>query len=208
MRLPLSVRATAAGVFVAVLTLCGAACEQLKPDQSTREATSEAEVARLATEARPVQTLLLLGPGITDSALARCAYVRALEVVFMRDCNAVTAAGLSELAKVRQLSQLTIGECAGLDGVALLELQHLPKLAALRVYQPRIDGRMIEAVAHCAALRSLLLAGEFASDTDLRALAALRSLELIDLGNARGVSAAMLADLRAALPSCTVIDPR
>lgn len=169
----------------AALLLVLAACGELAPKLSEREATSASELARLSADARTIELLTLSGPGITDEALARVEPLSAVRTIVMLDCDEAGAAGLEPLTRLRALRELVLYDCARLEGGALEPLARCAKLDSVRLHAKSITPATLEQLARCKSLRWLRLTGAFAPDAD-----------------------AALAALRVALPNCNVSAPR
>jgi hypothetical protein len=140
-------------------------------------------------------------PRVTDAGLGHLRFLKKLTWLGI-GCPEVTDAGLQSLAELTELRWLSLTGSVGIRGSGFKYLVALKKLEALHANMPEVDDA---ALAHLVGLplRTLSLRGTRVTDAGVEHLKEMKNLGELLLGDSK-VSAAGLAELRAALPRCAV----
>ena len=139
-------------------------------------------------------------PAVTDSGLESLSRNQTLESLLMQDFAAGDQSG-PHLAKLGKLTQLEVFRCQnfGTDGVLALKGMNLTRLTLRDL--PNVDNRAMEVFDDLPKMRRLYL-HELASvgDAGLKHLAALKSLEVLDIWSIPQMTDAAV-DVIVALPN-------
>ena len=139
-------------------------------------------------------------PAVTDSGLESLSRNQTLESLLMQDFAAGDQSG-PHLAKLGKLTQLEVFRCQnfGTDGVLALKGMSLTRLTLRDL--PNVDNRAMEVFDDLPKMRRLYL-HELASvgDAGLKHLAALKSLEVLDIWSIPQMTDATM-DVIVALPN-------
>ena len=162
------------------------------------------EVARL----KKLISLGLDGTKITDAGLKELVQLEQLTGLNLFGCKKITNVGLKEIAKLHKLTLLDMagpfGNGAQITDAGLKDLAKLQQLTRLGL--PRfITDAGLQDLAQLKQLAELNLFGcRQITDVGLQNLAQLQKLSSLDLRGCKQVTGAGLAELKKALPNCTI----
>jgi Leucine-rich repeat (LRR) protein len=131
---------------------------------------------------RPVLSICLTNPDITDADLAPLASLTELETLALSSTK-ITNAGLAHLEGLTSLTELDLVETNVTDA-GLFRLRGMVKLRSLNLAATKIRGRGLVDLGRLANLRSLSLLHTRVTGPDLVYLKALTHLEVLDLSGA------------------------
>ena len=149
---------------------------------------------RMRFEFGPVETVYLVGPKTNDDTLAVLGCVPGLRILMLTDTH-VTDRGLAQLSEFPELNYISLGS---------LKTTTLNRSRGASVQiSDSATGRGLEALKDLPKLEVIQLIGANTTDADLKSLAKLKRLVFVDLYGT-SVTAAGLAELKAALPACKI----
>jgi hypothetical protein len=141
--------------------------------------------------------------GVTDAGIRSLAGLAELQWLDLSYTD-VTDEGLKGLARCRRLTNLNLQSARFVTNAGMKELAGLPQLKHLMLAWTEITDAGLKEVARCPRLTHLTLTETEVTDAGLRELTSCAHLMLLNLGGARKVTAAGVAELEKALPKLKV----